>query len=105
MGKMNELSQLVNELNKCGETLISISESLASMFSTQEEAPPKKPEKPKKKAITLEQVRAVLAEKSRAGHTAQVRELLEKYGAAKLSEIDSSQYPSLLAEAEVLGNG
>ena len=107
MGKMNELSQLVSELNKCGETLISISESLASMFSTQEEAPPpaKKPEKPKKKAITLEQVRAVLAEKSRAGHTAQVRELLEKYGAAKLSEIDSSQYPSLLAEAEVLGNG
>lgn len=106
MGKMNELSQLVNELNKCGETLISISEALASMFSTQDEAPPaKKTEKPKKKAITLEQVRAVLAEKSRAGHTAQVRELLEKYGAAKLSAIDPSQYPSLLAEAEVLGNG
>lgn len=100
MGKMNELSQLVNELNQCGKTLISISESLASMFSTQEEVPPEKP-----KAITLEEVRAVLAEKSRAGHTAQVRELLEKYGAAKLSEIDSSQYPSLLAEAEVLGNG
>ena len=100
MGKMNELSQLVNELNQCGKTLISISESLASMFSAQEEAPPEKP-----KAITLEEVRAVLAEKSRAGHTAKVRELLEKYGAAKLSEIEPSQYPSLLAEAVVLGNG
>lgn len=100
MGKMNELSQLVNELNQCGKTLISISESLASMFSTQEEVPPEKP-----KAITLEEVRAVLAEKSRAGHTAKVRELLEKYGATKLSEIEPSQYPSLLEEAEVLGNG
>lgn len=100
MGKMNELSQLVNELNQCVKTLISISESLASMFSSQEEAPPEKT-----KAITLEEVRAVLAEKSRAGHTAKVRELLEKYGATKLSEIEPSQYPSLLAEAEVLGNG
>lgn len=100
MGKMNELSQLVNELNQCGKTLISISESLVNMFSTQEEASPEKP-----KAITLEVVRAVLAEKSRAGHTAKVRELLEKYGAAKLSEIEPSQYPSLLEEAEVLGNG
>lgn len=100
MGKMNELSQLVNELNQCGKTLISISESLASMFSTQEEVPPEKP-----KAITLEEVRAVLAEKSRAGHTTKVRELLEKYGATKLSEIEPSQYPSLLEEAEVLGNG
>ena len=100
MGKINELSQLVNELNQCCKTLISISESLASMFSTQEEASPETP-----KAITLEEVRAVLAEKSRAGHTAKVRELLEKYGATKLSEIEPSQYPSLLAEAEVLGNG
>ena len=100
MGKINELSQLVNELNQCCKTLISISESLASMFSTQEEASPETP-----KAITLEEVRAVLSKKSRAGHTAKVRELLEKYGATKLSEIESSQYPSLLAEAEVLGNG
>ena len=100
MGKINELSQLVNELNQCCKTLISISESLASLFSSQEEAPPEKP-----KAITLEEVRSVLAEKSRAGHTSKVRELLEKYGATKLSEIEPSQYPSLLVEAEVLGNG
>ncbi|MDR0695952.1 MAG: hypothetical protein LBF68_00195 [Christensenellaceae bacterium] len=45
-------------------------------------------ETPKQKPITLEAVRAVLAEKSRAGHTAEIRELLEAHGAAKLSEID-----------------
>ena len=40
-----------------------------------------------------------------SGHTAKIRELLEKHGAAKLSEIDPKKYAALLAEAEVLGNG
>ena len=48
--------------------------------------------------------RKILPEKSRAGHTDKVRELLEKHGTPKLSEIDPSEYPALLAEAEVLGN-
>ena len=60
--------------------------------------PPVKEEKP----MTLAEIRAVLAEKSRAGHTAEVRELLLKHGAEKLSDIDPAEYPSLLAEAEVL---
>ena len=55
-----------------------------------------------KKPLTLEGVRAVLAEKSRSGHTEEVRELLSKHGADKLSEIDPAEYPALLAEAEVL---
>lgn len=107
MGKMSELSLLVKELNQCGETLIGISQSLSSMFSSSNEPTPAKPETsaPDEKAITLEEVRAVLAEKSRDGHTAKVRELLQKYGADKLSEINASDYPALLAEAEVLGNG
>lgn len=43
------------------------------------------PAAPAKPALTLEEVRAVLADKSRAGHTAEIRELLKKYGASKLS--------------------
>lgn len=57
---------------------------------------------PEAKPLTLEQVRAVLAEKSRAGHTAEVRALLLKHGADKLSEVDPVKYPALLADAEVL---
>lgn len=57
---------------------------------------------PEKKPLTLEEVRAVLAEKSRAGHTAEVRALLNKHGADKLSDIDIAEYPALLADAEVL---
>lgn len=54
------------------------------------------------KPLTLEEVRAVLAEKSRSGHTEEVRELLAKHGADKLSEINPAEYAALLAEAEVL---
>jgi len=110
MRKMSELSLAVTELKRCGEALIGISESLAALFSVNGEVqtadqPKTEVSAPVEKPITLESVRAVLAEKSRAGHTAKVRELLEKYGGSKLSEINPSKYPALLAEAEVLGNG
>lgn len=110
MSKMNELSLAVTELKRCGESLIGISESLADLFSGSHNAEaPDQPKveapAPEEKPIALETVRAVLAEKSRSGHTAKVRELLEKHGAGKLSEIDPVEYPALLAEAEVLGNG
>ena len=60
---------------------------------------------PKPKPVTLAQVRAVLAEKSRCGHTAQVRELLERHGAAKLSAINPTEFESLLSEAAAIGRG
>ncbi len=34
----------------------------------------------------------------------EVRALLQKYGAAKLSEIDPANYEALLQDAEVIGN-
>lgn len=110
MSKMSELSLAVAELKRCGDALIGVSEALGALFSGSNNAG--SPDQPKteslasmEKPVTLETVRAVLAEKSRAGHTAEVRALLEKHGAAKLSEINSAEYPALLAEAEVLGNG
>lgn len=110
MSKMNELSLVITELKRCGEALIGISESLADLFTGSEnpETPVQSETTPAvqaEKPIALETVRATLAEKSRAGHTTKVRELLENHGAEKLSEIDPSEYPALLAEAEELGNG
>jgi hypothetical protein len=52
--------------------------------------------------ITLEDVRAALTEKSRSGLTAQVKALLTKHGANKLSDIDPADYSALLLETEVL---
>ena len=110
MSKMNELSMVVSELKRCGDALIGLSESLAKIFSGSDDTqsnvdPTPDSSVPQKKSITLEMVRLVLAEKSRAGYTANVRALLEKHGAAKLSEIKPDEYAALLAEAEVLGNG
>lgn len=120
MGKVSELSMLVDELKKCGEALIGISEGLTDMFSgAEEEKAPAKKTAPKKKAaeepkpepqleeekpLTLEDVRAVCADKSRKGFTAEVKAVLTKHGADKLSEVDPAQYKALLAEVEVLGN-
>ena len=56
----------------------------------------------KEPVVTLEQVRSVLAEKSHDGKTEAVRELLQKYGAPKLSAVDPKHYPALLKDAEVL---
>jgi len=56
----------------------------------------------KEVSITLEDVRKVLAELSRDGLTAQVRDLLTKNGANKLSEIDPSKYQELLSDARKL---
>lgn len=99
MGKMSELAAEIAALRKCAETIIGIADSFTEMFCGNDEptdAPAPEP------VLTLEAVRAVLADKSRNGHTAEIRSLLQKYGAAKLSEIDPANYKALLAEAEVL---
>ena len=106
MSKMSELDLCVGELRSAAQSLNTVADSLASLFSGSQPKSSVQPEsKPTSKPLTLEEVRAVLAEKSRNGHTAKIRELLEKHGAAKLSEIDPQKYAALLAEAEVLGNG
>ena len=106
MSKMGELDLCVSELRSVAQSLNTVADSLTSLFSGSQPRTSVQPEsKPTSKPLTLEDVRAVLAEKSRNGHTAKVRELLEKHGAAKLSEIDPQKYSALLAEAEVLGNG
>jgi len=106
MSKMGELDLCVSELRSVAQSLNTVADSLTSLFSGSQPRTSVQPEsKPTSKPLTLEEVRAVLAEKSRNGHTAKIRELLEKHGAAKLSEIDPQKYAALLAEAEVLGNG
>lgn len=55
---------------------------------------------PETKKVSLEQVRAVLAKLSQLGKTAEVKKLIVKHGAQKLSDIPESEYASLLHEAE-----
>lgn len=110
MSKMNELSQTVDELKTAANLLLSAADSLLDLFAgtgdtSSEAKAPKKPATEKEEKLTLELVRVVLAEKSRSGYTDEIRALLEKHGANKLSEIDPKKYEALLEEVKVLGNG
>ena len=50
----------------------------------------------------LEDVRAVLADISRTGKTAEMKTLLKQFGAVKLSDIPAEKYPELLSAAEAI---
>lgn len=65
------------------------------------EAKAEEPE-PQAKEYTFTEVRTFLAEKSRAGHTAEVKKILAAHGADKLSDLDKAEYAAVMAEAEVL---
>ena len=92
-----ETTELVRELATCGKALLRIAEALAK-----EETPAEAAGAPEEKQPGLEDVRAVLAAKSRDGYTEGVRELLKKHGARKLSEVPREEYKTLIAEAEGL---
>ena len=106
MSKMSDMAMTIEELRNAAATINDAANWHAQQFSSddkqQNENITAKPEKKTKPTLTLEEVRAVLADKSRAGHTAEIRELLKKYGANKLSLVDPKHYEALLREAEVL---
>jgi hypothetical protein len=51
---------------------------------------------------TLEGIRALMAQKTQEGKSKEIKELLQKYGAAKLSAVKPEDYPALMREAQVL---
>lgn len=118
MSKTEELTEVLSELEQCGESLAKISVELKEILSGGKEAGKKsaKKEADEKtgtaaemsasaepaKAYSFTDVRTILAEKSRAGHTAEIRSLLTKHGADKLSGIKPEDYAALVAEAEAL---
>lgn len=97
---MGEMEATIRELRDIASSINGVANWLTEAFGGSGDIP----EEPEK-ALTLEEVRAVLAKKSRDGFTAQIRDLLLKYGAGKLSEIDPASYKALVADAEVLGDG
>ena len=102
MGKISELDMAIRDLRSAAATINDVADTLAEAFSTESAGKTPDAATPAEPAPTLEQVRAVLADKSRQGHTAEIRALLQKYGASKLSGIDPVHYRALLADVEVL---
>ena len=112
MSRIKLLLNIIEDIRSLGDSLQILAESMASDESKEE---PKKKSKPKPESkveplaeekcdVTLETVRAVCAEKSRAGFTAEVKTIITKHGADKLSAVKHEDYAAVLAEVEVLGN-
>ena len=94
--------KLLMEIKEDAENLASSIGVLLTALESDEELPKEEKIKQEEKIYEIEDVRKILADKSRLGHTAKIRELLEKYGAKKLSEIDPSNYKDLVADVEKL---
>lgn len=60
------------------------------------------PETQQENPATLEGIRALMAQKTQEGKSKEIKELLQKYGAAKLSAVKPEDYPALMQEAQVL---
>ena len=95
--RMNEIAKaftaLAKSLNAVADAMV---KKQADEVKSKTEVPVAKKEE---KQFTLEQVRTVLAGKSKDGHTAEIRKLLVKHGADKLSAINPDEYPELMKEA------
>ena len=91
MSQTKELSSYLDEIRKVGTRLVEIAECLTVKEDAKEE-----------KEIEFTDIRAKLAEKSRKGHTEEIKALLKKYGAERLSDIKPNCYEKLMSDVEEL---
>lgn len=116
MSNMNDLSQVLDEMIACGERMIKAANAVKDFFAethqepvTAAEAPPRAPEaeapaeEPPAKTYTFTDVRKAFSAKAHDGHTAEVKALIAKYGADRLSGIREDDYTSLMADLEAIG--
>ena len=101
-GTFDELTDLIARLRQYDSLNQDLCSWLEAFMARNQPVPELEPEPEPEPVITLDQVRGVLADKSRLGHTQEVKALLTKYGAAKLSQVDPANYAALLADAEEL---
>lgn len=114
---MDPMMELVNALNALTAALQKFSsqttnaylDTFEEIYDPEKDEPqaaeaPKEQPTPKQEeaTVTFVQLRSRLSEISRSGKTAEVKELIAKYGASKLSDIAESNYAAVLAEAEGL---
>ena len=98
---INALSALTAALQELtAQTTDNYVNSFEEIYNPEnDDAPASEPQPAPQPTVAIEQVRAVLSELSRAGKTAQVKELLKKHGGDKLSAVDPAEYLALLREA------
>ena len=90
---------LIDGLKKLSADMADLAAQLEGA-DAQQDVPAEKP------TYTYEDVRAILAEKSRTGFRAEVKAILTAHGLKQLSDVkDPSEFAAIVADAEGLGNG
>ena len=107
--KKKSLEVLCKELKECGNRLSEIADALLeshciTAMDTQDVREKSNSVEPEK-VYTLEEVRAILSAKSKAGFREQVKEMINKRGVDNLTKLNPAEYPSLVEEVEGLTNG
>ena len=106
MSKVKLLLDVVEDMRSLADSIQSVADSIQGNTAALEEAPAQPvddtPPKPAEPQITIDQVRALLAEKSGEGKTQAVKALLYKYDAGKLSGVKLEDYAALMEEARKL---
>ena len=105
MSKMNELSQVLDDLIACGEKMIQTANAIKRSFGADTKPEPAEKEEP---SYSKEDVRALLAAKANeAGgqFKAQVKAIVKKYGnGGSLTDVPADSYPALVKEVEGLAD-
>lgn len=111
MGKMKLLLDVVEDMRSLADSLQAIADAMTQSkppASESDQATPvaatvaeESPLSPKK-AMSKEELRTFLSEKSLALGNEVVQALIHKYGCRKFSEIDPKYYPALQKDAEEL---
>lgn len=111
---MDKRMNLINAMNALTLAVAALTDKVTTeylktyetIYDPEKDEPQEKPKKeqPKQdeKTISFVELRSRLAEISRNGHTSEIKELIAKHGAEKLSDVAETAYAALLAEAEAL---
>ena len=122
MNHMNEIAQLLDTIIVCGESMAKIGKLLKEFLpefadarhqenksergieaDTTPATLPEKKDEPATKTYTFADVRKAFSAKSHEGYTDQIKSLISKYGADKLSDVKEADYTALMADLEVIG--
>ncbi len=94
--KMSELDLLLGEFEQAACHIQELAKEIRAFFTTKEE--PAEEEKP----ISFTELRALCANKSRAGHTEEIKAMIQDTGANRLSEVEPNRYRELYQRVEAL---
>ena len=117
---MDELMGVLDSMSECAGKMIDATKVMIRLLSsgrlqlcddagenlTEEEPVVEEQQEPEAEVpCTFEEVRGIMASLSGKGKKAEARELLQKFGAKRLSEVQEKDYAALAAAAKAVMNG